>query len=178
MRVQVYDEESDRSIYDLTKISFKDEESKWMDWKYAEKYPRIVKNILQSGKRYTFKFDAAAYYSQTVSFDVEKILDSGHLNVYLLRKPGKLIIESDTEELKLLIDNNRENYLGEQKKEFVQYGDTIEGQKEFFLSTGNYILTVMKSKKNLKNHTFAINDSTPTIIHVKYDAESEKIEIY
>ena len=178
---RVYDSVTGESLYKKTDISFYlDKEKKWIDWKKynsSQRLQRYLLSQLKSGKSYSFKFHAPSYYPETVRFYVESDLDSARLEVSLSREPGKLVIDSDFEGLELLIDNQKENYLGEKKKEFVRYGETISGSKEFMLPDGDYMLTVMRDKRHMENYQFTIYSKKSTGVKISYDKDNKKISI-
>ena len=181
---KVMDSGTGESIYDITKITFKLEDAKddasarWIDWKlYHSRYREYLYDNLKSGREYKFKFEAPSYYSKTVSFFVERDLDSAQMEVSLIRKPGVLQIDSDTEGLAILIDNRKEDYLGETTKDFVEFGNTVSGKKEFFLTEGDYVLTVKKDNKHFENHRFSISSMETVNLTISYEAEEKKISI-
>ena len=62
-------------------------------------------------------------------------------------------------------------------KEYVKYGSTIEGSREFRLHEGNYVLTVRKGSRNVKNFQFTLHPGRTTRVQVSYDEESREIDI-
>jgi len=99
---------------------------------------------------------------------VESSLDSAQVEVGLIRVSGTLVVESDFEGLAILIDNMKESYIGRKRKDFVPYGDTVEGKKEFMLPEGSYTITVQRSSRNVQNAQFRIAGDMTTIVKVSY----------
>ena len=99
------------------------------------------------------------------------------LEASLIKKPGTLVVESNHGGLGLLIDNRKEAFTGTLNKEYVKYGSTVEGNREFRLHEGNYVLTVRKSNKNVKNFQFTIRPGRTTRVQVSYDEENKEIDI-
>jgi len=179
--IDVFDSQSAESIYKIADISFYlEDEKKWIDWKKynnSKKLKKYLNNRLLSGEDYSFKFNTPGYYPKNVKFHVEKDLDSALIEVSLIKEPGILRIESNFERLDLLIDNRKENYIGEMKKDFVRYGKTTVGVREFMLTEGNYILTVEKDKNHVENLQFSISSKKTTIVDVSYNTEEKELKI-
>jgi serine/threonine protein kinase len=178
---RVYDSETGISLYKASDIFFYlKERDIWIDWKRYQSNSRLKRYLLNnitSGSHYSFRFKAHSYYPETVRFYVENELDVVRVEVGLIKKPGKLVVESDYEGLKLLIDGREENYLGEKEKDFVSYGQTIVGKKEFFLSEGNYLLTVIKDKRRMENYQFSVKPEGLTRLKVSYNTDEKKIYV-
>ncbi len=138
---------------------------------------RYLSKRLKSGKNYSFKFKAPHYYPGTAQFYVESGLDTALVEVGLIKKPGKLVIESDFVGLEILIDNRKESYMGEMKKDFIKYGRTTAGVKEFVLPEGNYILTVKKDERHAEHHQFKVTPEQTTAVKISYNTEEKKIQI-
>ena len=179
--LNVFDSVTAGSIYDEAKISlYLNSEKKWIDWKKYNNNKRLtkyLKNILLSGRDYSFKFDAPDYYPKIVKFHVEKNLDSAFIEVGLIKKPGKLIIKSNYKGLELLIDNRKESYAGGVKKEFIKYGKTTAGVSEFSLPEGKYILTVKKGNSNVQNFQFRISSKQKTFVNIKYSKDEKELRV-
>ncbi len=178
---KVIDSLTGESLYRKTDISFylKDQD-RWIDWKRYnedERLKRYLRNQLRSGEKYQFKYQAPLYYETDVQFYVESNLDSAKVEVSLLKKPGQLMIESDFEGLEILIDNRKESYLGEREKDFISYGTTVEGVKEFMFPEGNYVVTVKKGKRIIQNSQFKIRSTEYTIVKVSYDDKEKEIKM-
>lgn len=179
--INAFDGETGESIYEKADISFYlEDDKKWIDWKKfnsSKKLKRYLSRRLKSGKNYSFKFKAPHYYPGTAQFYVESGLDSALVEVGLIKKPGKLVIESDFVGLEILIDNRKESYMGEMKKDFIKYGRTTAGVKEFVLPEGNYILTVKKDERHAEHHQFEITPEQTTAVKISYNTEEKKIQI-
>jgi serine/threonine-protein kinase len=180
--IDIFDSQSAESIYKKADISFYlEDEKKWIDWKKynnSKKLKKYLNNRLLSGKDYSFKITAPGYYPKNITFHVEKDLDSALIEVGMIKEPGILRIESNFKGLELLIDNRKENYVGEMKKDFIRYGKTTEGMREFILMEGNYILTVEKDKKHVENLQFSISPKKTTIVDVSYSTDEKELQIY
>jgi len=178
---RVYDSVSGQSLYRSADILlYLRETGKWINWKDYQNSARLRRFLagqLRSGNSYTLRFEAPFYYPQTVKFFVENDLDSVRVEVGLIKKPGRLVVKSDYPGLTLLVDGRTESYLGGEEKEFVRYGETIAGRKEFPLAEGNYLLTVMKDKRRVENYQFSIAPDETTLLEVTYSAEDKKISI-
>jgi len=178
---RVSDSETGRALYDIADISFYfEDQDRWIDWKYyysKERLRRYLESTLKSGEWYRFRYRAPAYYEVETKFYVESNLDSVQVDIGLVKKAGSFVIASDHEGLEILIDNRKESYLGEQIKEFVSYGDTIEGEKMYMLPEGSYTLTVGKGSKVVQNAQFRIVSGKTTIVQVSYDVGEKSIEL-
>lgn len=178
---RISDSETGRSLYSRTDILFYlQSRKKWIDWKRYNSTQNLrdyLESHIKSGQTYSFKYSADSYYQKFTRFYVERDMDVAFIEVSLVKKPGKLVVVSDAEGLELLIDNRKEDYIGEQRKEFVKYGKTISGAKEYMLREGSYVLTVKKDKKHLQNHQFSITADRTTRLKVSYDTKKKKITI-
>jgi serine/threonine-protein kinase len=178
----VFDSKTGESIYKAAKVSlYLEKEKKWIDWKKYNKSKRLrgyLTDSLRSGRSYSFKFSAPSYFPETVRCYVEHAVDTARIAVTLTKKPGKLILKSDYEGLELLIDNRKENYLGEKDKEFVRYGVTDIESREFLLPDGNYVLTVKKGKKLIENYQFNLKSDSSIVLDITYNEDDKKILIH
>jgi hypothetical protein len=82
------------------------------------------------------------------------------------------------EGFEILIDNRKDSYLGGRSKEFIRYGKTIVGAREFKLAEGSYVLSVRRGRNTVKNFQFAITSNRTTELQVSYDLDSKEIDIY
>jgi len=154
------------------------EEGKWVDWKLYQSILNLApefKRYITSDRNYTFTYKVPNYYDQTASFYVEPDMESVQIMVNMIKKPGTLIIKSVQKGLDLLIDNRKGNFIGGKEKRFVNYGQTIKGEKKYLLSEGNYVLTVRYNKKHLANHQFTIEPEQTTIVEVIYNTKDKSI---
>ena len=178
---RVYDSVTGQSLYRVADISlYLKEKGRWINWKEYQDKPRLKRylaGLMSSGMSYTLRFKAPQYYPETVKFRVENEFDSVRVEVALMKKPGRLVVESDYPGLRLLIDGRSESYLGEKERDFVSYGQTVSGKKEFFLSEGNYLLTVMKDKKRVENYQFSIVPEETTWLAVSYSTDDKKLMV-
>ena len=173
---RVADSRTGASILNIADISFFLEEQKtWVDWKRHVETPRFKE--LVSGKKYTFRYAAPLYYPKTVRVFVDRDVDSAVVDVSLVKEPGSLAIASDTAGLSLLLDNRKESYLGINRKEFVVFGNTLKGTREFALPEGVYVLTVKKDGRLLQNQQFSVRAGRTTELAVSYDSRGKTIRI-
>jgi serine/threonine-protein kinase len=179
--IEVRDSETGDSLYGITDISiYLKDSDRWLDWKKYRRNDRLWRYLqghLLSGKSYRFLFSAPSYFEERIELFVEPDIDAAMIEVDLVRKPGLLLVRSNQEGLDLLIDNRRESYLGGQSKDFVRFGSTIVGDRTFELGEGSYVLTVMKSGKNVKNFQFTVRPGRTTAVRVIYDTESREITL-
>jgi serine/threonine-protein kinase len=177
----VKDSETGESLYGITDIALYLEESdRWVDWKKYRKTDRLWKYLsgqLRSGRSYKCGFTAPGYFKEVIDLYVEPDLDAARIDVSLIKKPGTLVVQSDKEGLEILIDNRRESYSGARSKEFVRYGSTEVGDREFELNEGSYVLTVKRGSRIVKNFQFTIRPSRTTTVQISYDDENREIVI-
>jgi tRNA A-37 threonylcarbamoyl transferase component Bud32 len=178
---RVSDIETGRSLYDVTDISlYLEDQDRWIDWKFyssSERLRRYLEGKLKSGMWYRFRYRAPDYLEVDTKLYVESSLDSAQVDIGLVRKTGKVVIESDHAGLDILIDNREESYIGERTKDFVSYGATVDGEKEFMLPEGNYTVTVQKGSRVVQNAQFRIASGKVTRLEVSYDAVEKSLEL-
>jgi hypothetical protein len=178
---KITDSETGRSIYGKTDISFYlEDQDRWIDWKrYNEnlRLKRYLMSKITSGQWYRFRYSAPQYYDATVRFYVESNLDSAQIEVALIRKPGTLIISSNHEGLDILIDDRKENYIGEREMMFTAYGKTVKGEKQFMLSEGTHVATLKRGNRNIEDAQFRILPDATTRIEVSYNVDEKKIKL-
>ncbi len=176
---RIRDSETGRPLYrDASILMYVGD--RWIDWKKyrADRNRRkYLEGLLQSGKSYVFKYQVSGYFPEMVELYVEPNLDSVHVEVDLIQKPGNLVIESDTAGLQILIDNRKENYIGERQKEFEEYGETTLGMREFHLPEGRYMLSLKKDMKHAENFQFSVHAEETTRIRVSYRSDTKRIQI-
>ena len=68
-------------------------------------------------------------------------------------------------------------FFGQMKKNFIKYGKTTEGMREFILTEGNYILTVEKDKRHVENLQFSISSKKTTIVDISYSTDEKELKI-
>jgi serine/threonine-protein kinase len=177
----VKDSETGESLYGITDIALYLEESdRWVDWKryrHTDRLWRYLSGQLRSGRSYKCGFTAPGYFKEVIDLYVEPDLDAARIDVSLMKKPGTLLVQSDRGGLEILIDNRRESYTGAKRKEFVRYGSTVVGDREFKLDEGVYVLTVKRGSRTVKNFQFAVTASRTTTVRVSYDDENREIVI-
>ncbi len=178
---RVTEQGTGRSLYREASISmYVEEQDRWIDWKRYRSDERLrhyTDALLQSGKSYVFRYRVPRYFPEMVEFYVEPSLDSIQVEVDLIKKPGILVIESDTAGLGILIDNRRENYIGNREKRFTQYGETLKGVREFHLPEDRYVLTIRKNMKHAQNYQFNVYPEEVTRLRVSYKRDTSTIRI-
>jgi predicted Ser/Thr protein kinase len=181
LSIGVRDSETGDSLYKVADIAlYLQDSDRWVDWKKYRSSERLWANLkgqLRSGATYRVKVSAPSYFDERIELFVEPDLDAALIEVGLIKKPGTLIVQSSHAGLDLLIDNRRESFTGTRNKEYVKYGSTIEGSREFRLHEGNYVLTVRKGSRNVKNFQFTLHPWRTTRVQVSYDEESREIDI-
>jgi len=181
LSIDVMDSETGKSLYAQTDIALYIEDSdRWVDWKRYRSSDRLWKNLrsqLTSGANYQVNVEAPSHYREEVEFFVEPDLDTVHVSLSLVKKAGTLVVNSSAEGLEILIDNRKGSYLGGKTRTFEQYGRTTQGEREFKLSEGSYVLTIRKGAKRVKNFQFSIGPGRATKLQVSVDPDSKEIEI-
>jgi eukaryotic-like serine/threonine-protein kinase len=174
---RIFDARTKESISRRTTVLMRDG-NRWIDWDtYKANFRDYLDSKLVSGKEYRFRYSAVGYFEKEVVSRVEKDADELALNVGLIRKTGFVSITSDTEGLRILFDNKTREYTGGTTKEYVEFGRTVAGEKEFELAPGDYVLTIKKDSKHLANHQFSIRSDQQVSVTVSYESESKEISI-
>ncbi|MBN1698121.1 MAG: serine/threonine protein kinase [Spirochaetales bacterium] len=169
----IYDSVTGKSIYAQTNIWIKDGRV-WKNWK--SEWKRLDK--ITSGRNYIFKYEAPGYYEKQIILYVERDVENLELDIGLVQYPGKLVLKSNFTEGEILIDNRSENYIGGDRKEFVTYGYTVDGKKEFPLPEGNYTLTVrMGAAAEQQSYQFKIIQKRTTVLDISFDNKKNTIII-
>ncbi len=181
LSIDVMDSETGKSLYAQTDIALYIEDSdRWVDWKRYRGSDRLWKNLssqLTSGANYQVNVEAPSHYREEIEFFVEPDLDTVHVSLSLVKKAGTLLVNSSVDGLEILIDNRKGSFIGGKTRVFEQYGRTIEGEREFKLSEGSYVLTVRKGTKRVKNFQFTISPGRTTQLQVSFDPENKEIDI-
>jgi tRNA A-37 threonylcarbamoyl transferase component Bud32 len=179
--IVVLDSETGDSLWSIADIDlYLADSDRWVDWKKYRGSKRLwnyLRGELRSGMTYRVRVSAPSYFEERLEIFVEPNLDAALIEASLIKKPGTLVVESNHGGLGLLIDNRKEAFTGTLNKEYVKYGSTVEGNREFRLHEGNYVLTVRKSNKNVKNFQFTIRPGRTTRVQVSYDEENKEIDI-
>ncbi|MBN1412659.1 MAG: serine/threonine protein kinase [Spirochaetales bacterium] len=169
---RVLDDTTEKDITAGTKIMVR-AGNKWLDW---DKDKKKIEPLLVSGSVFTIKYDAEDYYPRTLRFVVPKNNDMAVINVDLSRIAGRLILDSDTAGLEILFDNKVEDYMGGHDKQFVSYGTTIQGKKEFLLPAGIHKLTVKKDNRS-RDHSLTVTKDKVLTVTVKYNNNTKLLQI-
>jgi hypothetical protein len=181
LSIDVIDSDTGESLYAQADIGFYLESSdRWLDWKRYRSSDRLwkyLKSQLTSGAHYGVKVVTPSHYKESVEFFVEPELDTVQVSVSMVKKAGSLVVSSSTEGLEILIDNRKGSFIGGRTRTFEQYGSTAEGEREFALSEGSYVLTIRRGAKRVKNHQFSISPGKTTRVQVSVDPESKDINI-
>jgi eukaryotic-like serine/threonine-protein kinase len=175
---RIFDRDTGESISRDTVVLMKDGD-KWIDWDvYKKKYPEYLENLLKSGREYDFKYSYPGYFDQEVVTEIQGDSDSLILNVKLVKKTGRLVISSDSDGLQILIDNKEVDYLGGKVRTYVEFGETLAGgAREFELLPGNYILTIRKDSRHMKNHEIVIKPEGTLSLEAVYDSGTKEVVI-
>jgi len=178
---RVMEKTTGRSLYrEASVMMCVEERDRWIDWKKYRSDRRLrqyLDGLLESGKSYVFKYQVPRYFPEIVEFYVEPNLDFVQVEVDLIKKPGILVIESDTPGLGILIDSRKENYMGNRQKEFAPYGKTLKGTREFHLSEGRYVLTVRRGMRQAENYQFDVSAEEVTRLKISYKSDTNRIQI-
>ncbi|RPJ09889.1 MAG: serine/threonine protein kinase [Spirochaetaceae bacterium] len=142
----------------------------WVDWAKA-------KGELPAGGSQTFRYVVPGYYTKDLTVVVELEMNMLSLTVEMVKIPGRLVLQCNTDELAILVDNKTEDYLGELMKSFTTFGNTTKGAKTILLNPGKYMLTIQKDKETSVNYNFYINTDNPTRLTVHYNSEKKQILI-
>jgi hypothetical protein len=104
-------------------------------------------------------------------------MNSLDLDIKMEKRPGKLVLVSDSEGLEILIENRREEYLGGRTKSFVEFGTTSKKEKIFWLPEDKHMLTIQKDDQTFTTYQVEIkSDSTARVI-IAYDKDKNVIKI-
>jgi serine/threonine protein kinase len=165
----VMDSVTGRALGDNVEIYYKGKAG-WADWKYAE-------GKLYTDRVYRIRYVAPSYYTKEVEVTIEKEMESLKLDVYMIKKPGKLVLSSSSEGLEILLDNRRDDYLGGKSKTFVEFGRTTKKEKTFLLEERDYMLTIKKDDQIFSNYRVEITSDSTTRLNVSYDEKQKNINI-
>ncbi len=165
----VSDADSGRSLNKEVKIFYKGNAG-WAEWKYA-------KGELYVGRTYKMRYVLPGYYTRDVEIELEREMDALNLDIDLIKKPGTLIITSDTDGLEILIDNRKDDYLGGTNKSFVEFGTTNTTQKTFFLDERSHVLTIKKDDQTFSNYNLNIQSDATVKLFVSYNKGQNTINI-
>ncbi len=160
---------SGRSLNDEVEIFYKGKAG-WADWKFS-------KDELYTGRVYRIRYVVASYYTKEVEVTIEQEMDSLKLDIYMAKKPGKLILASNTEGLEILLDNRREDYLGGKAKSFVEFGRTSKKEKTFLLEERDYMITIKKDDQIFSNYRVNIASDSTTRVSISYNENQKSIKI-
>jgi serine/threonine protein kinase len=144
--------------------------SYWDDWAHA-------KGLAPRGRKERFRYEAAGYFAREVEVPVAREMDSITVDVELLKVPGRLILNSNSDELEILLDNRKEYYAGDRARTFVQFGRTKKGEKSFSLDEADYILTLKKDDKTVNNFPISVKSGAVVYLQVGYNAKDRRITI-
>jgi serine/threonine-protein kinase len=181
LSIDIVDSETGESLYAQADIGFFIENAdRWVDWKRYQSTDRLRKYLngqLKSGANYIVKVVTPSHYKETVEFFVEPELDTVQISVSMVKKTGSLVLSSSDAGMEILIDNRKGSFVGGKTRSFEQYGRTVEGEREFELSEGSYVLTIRKGSKRVKNFQFSIDPGRTTRLKVSVDPENRDITI-
>ncbi|MBN1525174.1 MAG: serine/threonine protein kinase [Spirochaetales bacterium] len=166
---RVVDRTTKRSLNADVKIFYKPYGS-WVDWKYAE-------GQLPVNLDCQFRYVVDGYFTREISVYINRELESLTAYAELMRKPGKLILNSSHDGLQIFIDNKASDFIGPEDKAFVVFGNTEKKGKTFTLESGEYILTIKRDDETTSNKTFWIQAEKDTRISVEYDEGKKQIRI-
>jgi serine/threonine-protein kinase len=175
----VVDSITGRPLYNKAQIETYLRGIGWVDWKEYLRNPaleRRLQPLIVSGKDYSFRYRADHYRLHKIDFHVERELDRVKLEVGLVPIPGTLIVESGQEGLRILINNQKQGYVGEENGGYIEYGETVEGRKTFSLPEGEYVLTIKKGRM-VGNQRFSVRSEGSTLVSVDYDRDEKDIRI-
>jgi tRNA A-37 threonylcarbamoyl transferase component Bud32 len=165
----VRDAASGRSLDKDVQVFYKGNAG-WADWKYA-------KGELYVGRTYKIRYVLPGYYTRDVEVDLEREMDALNLDIDMIKKPGTLIITSDTDGLEILLDNRRDDYLGGTRRSFVEFGATSTKQKTFLLDERGYMLTIKKDDQTFSNYNLDIQADATVKLFVSYNKDQNTITI-
>jgi serine/threonine protein kinase len=142
----------------------------WVDWKYA-------KGELNTGREFTFRYVVPSYYTKDVTVTLENEMNSLDLDIKMEKRPGKLVLVSDSEGLEILIENRREEYLGGRTKSFVEFGTTSKKEKIFWLPEDKHMLTIKKDDQTFTTYQVEIKSDSTARVVIAYDKDKNVIKI-
>jgi len=173
----IRDAETGQPISRTTKVYMWDR-GRWIDWdEYKWRYPDYLNERLVSNREYLFRYEIAGYYPKELEFGVEADADALDLEIDLMPKPGRLVIDCGTEGLDILLNNKKGDYMGTETRAYTVFGTTTNGTRGFDLPAGEYVLVLKKGSRVSGSHQLVIRPETVVGVTATYDEEARRIVI-
>lgn len=145
--------------------------NRWVRWN-----PRVA-STLTTGTSYRFRVDHAGYYPQTFNLLIKAYQPLLQLDVQLIPYPGTLVIESDAEGLKVLLDDSPSYLSGGTERVYGALEPLEAGSRELILDPGKYLLTIEKDEKLSRSIQVPVVSERTARVRVHYDRAEKALEL-
>jgi len=162
-----------RSAEDLTGTAgfFVFLNNRWVRW------DRRTAATLTTGTSYRFRVDHAGYYPQTFNLLIKAYQPLLQLDVQLIPYPGTLVIESDAEGLKVLLDDSPSYLSGGTERVYGALEPLEAGSRELILDPGEYLLTIKKDEQLSRSIQVPVVSERTARVRVHYDRAEKTLEL-
>jgi tRNA A-37 threonylcarbamoyl transferase component Bud32 len=146
-------------------------DNRWVRWN------RRIAATLTTGTSYRFRVDHEGYYSQSFNLLIKPYQPLLQLDAQLIPYPGTLVIESDAEGLKILLDDSP-FYLSAGKERVYGALEPLEaGSRELVLDPGEYQLTIKKDEQLSRSIQVTVLAGQTVRVKVRYDKAGKTLEV-
>ncbi len=146
--------------------------NKWVRWS------NITAGEVRTGNVHQFKFEKDGFYPQHYNLIIEPYQNNLHLKANLVPYPGTLVISSNTEGLKALL-NNSEYYFsaGGKDRTYSKLEPLGSDPWEISLPPGEYLLTVEGMESVSRSARIKIDSRGTTSIRVEFNEKEKSMHI-
>ncbi len=140
----IYDIYTGDNITPTTNVSIL-RKGKWKDWSEINKTEE-ASDFFVSGNRYRFQFKKDGYYKKIYNVTIQPEQTILTMNLNLIPIPGKLLIKSNSEDIKYFLNNSTHYVSGGKNRSVKALKPLSSKYREIVLSPGEYVLSA-KNKK-------------------------------
>jgi serine/threonine-protein kinase len=135
-----------------------------------------VAQTLTTGNRYQFRFGKAGFYSKDYDLIIAAEQTKLDLNVSLMPQPGRVLIRSNHDGLRLLLGNFSSYISGEESRRRIDLQpSSSKTQQELILSPGDHRLSAVYSSSIKEQIKFHLESGDTIEVFVQFNPDTESL---
>ena len=144
---------------------------RWIRWS------RRLAATLTTGTSYRFRVRHAGYYSQTFHLLIKPYQPLLQIDAQLIPLPGTLVIDSEAEGFKVLLDNSPFYLSGGKERAYSALDPLEAGSRELLLDPGEYLLTIQKDEKLSRSVQVTVVSERTARVTVRFDKAEKSLDV-
>jgi hypothetical protein len=141
------------------------------------RWSRRIAATLTTGTIYSFMIDHRGYHPQKFDLLIKPYQPLLQLDAQLIPYPGTLVIDSDADGLKVLLDDSPFYLSGGTERTYGSLEPLEAGSRELVLDPGEYLLTVKNDDQLSRSIPVTVVSGQTARVTVRYDKAEKTLEV-